>query len=102
MSKGKKFDAAEKNFEKKKFQLEKRIKYLTEENYKYISDNEQYKKQIENLTNQNQQLEMEIKKLFGYAELNNEEIRKDCERDVCLNEFASQFPNLYKYFLKFH
>jgi chromosome segregation ATPase len=78
---GKKFDAAEKHFEKKRVQLDRKIKDLTEQRdnfYKLMND---YKGKFELLERENEELKNWIERLLEYTELTQDDIKAACEKD---------------------
>lgn len=91
MAKGKKFDAAQKHFERKKIELEKQIKILTarvSEQNKIISEQ---KGQIDALSSENLQLKEWIERLLEYTELSKEDIKAACEKDKKIASAMSVF-----------
>ena len=89
MAKGKKFDAAQKHFEGKRIEYEKRIKTLTawlNEQNKTISEQ---KEMIHKLSSENEQLKDWIERLLEYTELSKEDIKEACEKDKKVAQAAS-------------
>lgn len=95
MSKGKKFDAAQKHFEGEKVKYEKQIKYLREEISTQKKTISEQKEQIDSLLAENRQLKDWVKRLLKYTELSKEEIKAACEKDVQLANAASLFSGLF-------
>lgn len=94
MAKGKKFDAAEKHFEKKRVKYESEIRHLTDivsEQNKIISKNEQ---QISALETENTQLKDWVERLLEYTELSKEDIKAVCEKDKRLGESLELLKSL--------
>lgn len=81
MGKGKKFDAAEKHFEKKRIELDKEIKYLQGRVSEQNSIITKQTGTIIELTAENRQLHEWIERLLEYTELSQEDIKTACERD---------------------
>lgn len=81
MAKGKKYEAAEKHFDKKRVEYEKKIKTLTarvSEQNKIIAENQE---QISTLVMENQRLNEWVERLLEYTELSKEDIKAACEKD---------------------
>ena len=94
MAKGKKIDAAEKHFEKKRVKYEREIRRLTgivSEQNKIISKNKQ---QISALETENAQLKDWVERLLEYTELSKEDIKAVCEKDKRLGESLKLFEKL--------
>ncbi len=99
MAKGKKFDAAQKHFEGKRIEYEKRLKHLNahvSEQDRIISE---MKEQIDALSLENQQLKEWNERLLKYTELSKEDIKTACAKDKkmenlvsIINDFASGKP----------
>lgn len=81
MSKGKKFDAAEKHFEKKRVQYEKRIKELKQQLEYAHRDTRLFRSRSEFLERENEELKNWIERLLEYTELSKEDIKAACEKD---------------------
>ena len=81
MPRGKKFDAAEKHFEKKKTQLEKEVKYYQSENSRLNKENETLKLCNGLLRDENDRLNQWVERLLEYTELSKEDIKEACEKD---------------------
>ena len=94
MAKGKKIDAAEKHFEKKRVKYEREIRRLTDivsEQNKIISKNKQ---QISALETENAQLKDWVERLLENTELSKEDIKAVCEKDKRLGESLKLFEKL--------
>ena len=96
MSKGKNFDAAEKHFEKKRIDYEKRIKGLSVALSESREQTEQYKKLYDGLKYENEQLKAWVERLLEYTELSVEDIKQACEKDKKLGEAAGMMSALFK------
>ena len=102
MSKGKKFDAAQKHFEGEKVKYQKQIKCLREKittQEKVISEQ---KEKIDSLLAENRQFKDWVERLLEYTELSKEEIKAACEKDVELANAASLFSGLFGRFNGFY
>lgn len=89
MAKGKKYEAAEKHFDKKRVEYEKKIKTLTarvSEQNKIIAENQE---QISTLVMENQRLNEWVERLLEYTELSKEDIKTACEKDKKIASAAS-------------
>ena len=98
MSKGKKFDAAQKHFEGEKVKYEKQIKYLREEISTQNKTISEQKAQIDSLSSENRQLKDWVERLLEYTELSKEDIKAACEKDVQLANTASLIGGLFSGF----
>lgn len=78
---GKKFDAAEKHFEKKRVQLERDIKSVKEQRDTFYKQMIEYKSKFEFLERENEELTNWIERLLEYTELTKEDIKAACEKD---------------------
>lgn len=99
--KGKKFDAAEKHFEKKRVALEKQIKELREQLENAHRDTRLFRTRLEFCERENEELKQWIERLLEYTELSKEDIKAACEKDKRLAEAAkwlSTFGGLGKLF----
>jgi hypothetical protein len=96
MSKGKNFDAAEKHFEKKRIDYEKRIKSLSIALSESREQTSQYKELYEGLKNENEQLKAWVERLLEYTELSMEDIKQACEKDKKLGEAVGMMSALFK------
>lgn len=101
MSKGKEFNAAEKYFEKKRIEYEKKIK----QNSQTIVD---LNASVTGLIFKNQKLEDEnyqlkewVERLLQYTELSKEEIKQICEQDKAKGQAMIDFMGLAKMVSKF-
>ena len=81
MGRGKKFEAAEKHFEKKRIQYEKRIKYLEEQLELTRKDLRKFVSNCDFIERENEELKNWIERLLEYTELSKEDIRAACEKD---------------------
>ena len=96
MSKGKKFDAAEKHFEKKKCEYEKKIKYLSTELTESREEALEYKRLYESVSGENEQLKAWIERLLEYTELSMEDIKQACEKDKRMGETMKMMSTLFR------
>ena len=100
MAKGKKFDAAEKHFEKKRVQYEKRIKDLNQQLENAHRDTRYFRSRYEFLQRENEELKNWIERLLEYTELSQEDIKAACEKDKRAAEalsWLSQFGILSQF-----
>lgn len=93
MSKGKKFDAAEKHFEKKRIQYEKRIKDLEQQLENAHRDTRLFRSQFELVERENEELKNWVERLLEYTELSEEDIKTACEKDKKAAEALSWLAN---------
>lgn len=101
MAKGKKFDAAQKHFEGKRVEYEKKIKLLTARLNKQNEIILEMEKQIDNLSSKNQQLKEWIERLLEYTELSKEDIKAACEKDKKIVSGVSMLENFGGFINKF-
>mgnify|MGYP003288453041 CR=1 FL=1 len=87
--KGKKFDAAEKHFEKKRVAYEKQIKELKEQLERAHRDTNHFRSRAEFYERENDELKHWIERLLEYTELTKEDIKAACEKDKRLAEAAA-------------
>lgn len=102
MSKGKKFDAAQKHFEGEKIKYQKQIKYLRDEICSQKKTISEQKKEVDSLSSENRQLKDWIERLLEYTELSKEEIKAACEKDIRVANSASLFSGLFGGFNGFY
>ena len=87
--KGKKFTAAEKHFEGKKQEYERKIKYLSFELSESRKETLQYKEMCNSLQTENEQLKQWVDRLLEYTELS--------EKDKRMGETAQMLTTLFKF-----
>ena len=87
--KSKKFNAAEKHFEKKRIQYEKRIKDLNQQLESAHRDTRIFRSQAEFLERENAELKDWVERLLQYTELSKEDIKAACEKDKRMGEALS-------------
>ena len=87
--KGKKFTAAEKHFEKKRIQLDKRIKYLEEQLDLTRRELRDTIAKYDFCKRENEELKDWVERLLQYTELSKEDIKEACEKDKRLGEALS-------------
>lgn len=97
MSKGKKFDAAEKHFEKKKCEYDRKIKSLTIALKESREETLKYKRLYEDANGENEQLKAWIERLLEYTELSMEDIKQACEKDKRMGETMKMMTTLFKF-----
>jgi predicted RNase H-like nuclease (RuvC/YqgF family) len=85
----KRFNAAEKHFEKKRIQLEKRIKSLEQQLESAHRDTRIFRSRMEFLEIENEELKDWVERLLQYTELSKEDIKAACEKDKCMGEAVS-------------
>lgn len=95
MSKGKNFDAAEKHFEKKRMDYDKRIKSLSIALNESRGQTAQYKKLYDDLKGENEQLKAWVERLLEYTELSVEDIKQACEKDKKLGEVMGMMSAMF-------
>ena len=81
MAKGKKFDAAEKHFEKKRIQYERKINDLTQQLENAHRDTRHFRSLYEFAERENEELKAWVERLLEYTELSKEDIKAACEKD---------------------
>jgi hypothetical protein len=86
MPKGKKFDAAEKHFEKVKLSYEKRLRVSQEQATSLSKQLMEANNTIRSLESENTQLKDWIERLLQYTELSKEDIQKACQNDIDKNK----------------
>lgn len=96
MPKGKKFDAAEKHFEKKKCEYDRKIKSLTIALKESREETLKYKTLYEDISGENEQLKAWIERLLEYTELSMEDIKQACEKDKRMGETMQMMKTLFK------
>ena len=96
MPKGKNFNAAEKHFEKKRIDYEKRINSLSIALSESRRQTSQYKELYEGLKNENEQLKAWVERLLEYTELSMEDIKQACEKDKKVGEAMGMMSALFK------
>ena len=84
MPKGKKFDAAEKHFEKKRIEYARRIKYLEEQLDKARKELRTAKSVADFVERENEELKIMVSKLNEYCKLDRSLIKAACEKDAQL------------------
>lgn len=94
--KGKKFDAAEKHFEIKKREYERKIKYLSFKLGESSKQALEYKAMYESLLAENEKLKEWIDRLLEYTELSKEDIKEACEKDKRMKETAQMLSVMFK------
>lgn len=87
--KGKKFDAAEKHFEKRRTQYEKRIKYLEEQLDYTRKELHDTIAKYDFCKRENEELKDWVERLLQYTELSKEDIKEACEKDKRMGEALS-------------
>lgn len=95
--KGKKFTAAEKHFEGKRQEYERKIKHLSFELGESRKETLQYKEMCNNLQTENEQLKQQVDKLLKYTELSEKDIKEACEKDKRIGETAHMLTTLFKF-----
>lgn len=94
MPKGKKFNAAEKHFEKKRLNYEKRIEYLEEQLDIARKQTKRYRDLYNFDERQIQEFDKIVNWLLEYVGLSKEEVKKACEKDI---EIRNTFEWLNKW-----
>ncbi len=96
MPKGKKFDAAEKHFEKIKCEYAKTIKHLSIKLDESREEALEYKRLYEEVSGENEQLKAWIERLLEYTELSMDDIKQACEKDKRMGEAVKMMSTLFK------
>lgn len=96
MSKGKKYDAAEKHFRKKEEDYQRRIKYLESTIFQLQSDMSRLAGENGELLAENDSLKDWVERLLSYTELSKEDIKTVCEQDKKRGEALAAFTNMTK------
>lgn len=96
MPKGKRFDAVEKHFEKRKCEYERKIKYLSTELEESKHEALEYKRLYESVSGENEQLKAWIERLLEYTELSMDDIKQACEKDKRMGEAVKIMSTLFK------
>lgn len=96
MSKGKKFDAAEKHFKKKEEDYQRRIKYLEGAISQLQADMSRLAGENGELLAENDSLKDWVERLLSYTELSKEDIKKVCEQDKKRGEAMTAFISMTK------
>lgn len=94
MSKGKKFDAAEKHFKKKEEDYQRRIKHLEGAISQLQADMSRLAGENGELLAENDSLKDWVERLPSYTELSKEDIKKVCEQDKKRGEAMTAFISM--------
>jgi len=94
--KGKKFDAAEKHFEKKRLELERKVKTYKEWAQEKKVENDELHDKLHILEAENEQLKKENERLLQLTELSKEDIKLMCEKDKSMNQVATLIDTMNK------
>jgi hypothetical protein len=97
MAKGKKFDAAEKHFQKLKEKYERHLKTLYEQKCSLQDELVQAKNRIHELESENTQQCEWIERLLKYTELSKEDIAKACQIDIDKNNSKKMINNILSF-----
>jgi hypothetical protein len=97
--KGKKFDAAEKHFEKKRMQYEKQIKSLNEQLDNAHRNTDYFRKLYEFAERENEELKNWVERLLEYTHLSKDDIRQACDKDKKMAK-AAQWLETYTNFMR--
>ncbi|OQB15745.1 MAG: hypothetical protein BWY15_00458 [Firmicutes bacterium ADurb.Bin193] len=89
--KGKKFDAAEKHFEKKRVAMQRAIDIHRAASAEITRENRALKAELYTLQAENQQLKDHIERLLEYTELTEADIKKACEKDKAMVDMLKMF-----------
>lgn len=92
----KKFNAAEKHFEKKRVELTKQIDHYKQWAQSVINENRELKQTIYELENENIHLKEHIERLLAYTELSQDDIKNACEKDKHLSDLYSAMTSISK------
>ena len=91
MPKGKKFDAAEKHFEKERLKLSRENDCLLKQLIELKAKNSELLEQIDSLENRNRQLDDWVKRLLELSEMSREEVRKLVDHEKTMHEAFEYF-----------
>ena len=97
MARGKKFDAAEKHFQKIKLRYESLIKQLNDERCSLHDELMQCKRKINDLEAENIQMKDWIERLLQYTELSKKDIQEACQSDKDKAKLYHMFTSLISY-----
>lgn len=96
---GKKFDAAEKHFEKKRIKYEAEIKSLKSQVENAHRDTRHFRSLYEITARENEELKEWIERLLEYTELSKDDIKAVCEKDKRMGEamnWLSRFGGMFQ------
>lgn len=96
MPKGKKFDAAEKHFQKEAASYNRTIKYMREELNSFKILNAQLLAENSRLESDNDRLQQWVDRLLEYTELSRADIKAVCEQDKKRGQFIASLEELMK------
>lgn len=91
--KGKKFDAAQAHFEKKRLQYDKTIKYLRDQLENAHRDCYTYKSQRDFAEREVEELKKWVERLLEYTELSKDDIKAVCEKDKKMADAVTWLQN---------
>ena len=94
MSKGKKFDAAEKHFEKTRVRLTNKINYLLGRIDELKREQGALSERNSTLEEENRQLSLHVERLLEYTELSIEDIKEACAKDTESKRVAQRLNSL--------
>lgn len=97
MAKGKKFEAAEKHFQKLKEKYERHIKTLYEEKCSLQNELVQVKNRVHELESETAQQKEWIERLLKYTELSKEDIAKACQTDIDKNNSRKMINSMLSF-----
>ena len=100
MSKGKKFNAAEKHFEKKRLQYENEIKYLKNELDTARKQSKHYQDLYEFDERNIEELNKLVDWLLKHAGLSKEEVKDACKKDIEICkafEWLNNLSGIFRY-----
>ena len=97
MSRGKKFDAAEKHFQKIRLQYEHRLNRLATENANLRRQLSVNTEKLHNIEIENEQLKEWVERLLQYTELSKEDIKIVCQKDKDMASAVNMVSSLLAY-----
>ena len=97
MAKGKKFEAAEKHFQKIKEKYERHLKTLYEEKCSLQDELTQTKNRVHELETEVSQQKDWIERLLKYTELSKEDIAKACQTDIDKNNSKKMINSMLSF-----
>ena len=98
MSKGKKFDAAEKHFEKKCIEWRKQIRELEHQNKELHKKLFDLCDEMEKLQMENENLRQRNETLMNLKDMSNEDVRTLIKSKESVNSMSRLFDTMYKMF----
>lgn len=92
----KKFDSAKKHFEKERLKLVDQIKAHQSFEHELLEENNRLQERVHSLEREKAELKDWVNRLLEYTELSKEDIKKVCDGDKKLINFASYLNKMFK------